>query len=86
MEFKNKLERLITLVNEYVKYLNVYTEVEVSNDLANVTITYKKPRINCYVFQSIEFPITDIDLRIEHYTNKIKYCKEKLLNLQETNK
>ena len=86
MEFKNKFDKLVLLVNEYVKYLNIYTEADISHDLTSITITYKKPRVNCYTFQSIEFPMTDIDLRIEHYTNKIKYCKEKLLNLQETNK
>ena len=35
------------------------------------------------VFQGIEFPMEKLDKRIEHYENKVKYMKEKLLDKVE---
>ena len=45
-----------------------------------IKITYKKPRLDWMCvngFESIEFPMENIDRRIEHYRNKLKNIKEK---------
>lgn len=41
-------------------------------------VKYKSPRFNWMhptVYESIEFPLEDLDKRIEHYRNKIKIFK-----------
>jgi len=45
-------------------------------------VKYKSPRFEWMSpsgFESIEFPLEDLDKRIEHYKNKLKYLKEKLV-------
>ena len=43
-------------------------------------VTYyepKSPTAEGNEFQSIEFPEEDLDKRLEHYRNKVKYVKER---------
>lgn len=46
-----------------------------------VKVTYFDCKLPDYekVFESIEFPIEKLDKRIEHYENKVKYLKEKVV-------
>ena len=37
----------------------------------------KLPIFECSDHETIEFPMVDLDRRIEHYQNKVKYLKEK---------
>ena len=111
MNEDEKLKRLTSIVQEYVKYLKLYSEVEVTKftkttlmcaalgeDEFGKTVTlglfdkeippteyikvkYKTPRLDWMCpngFESIEFPLENIDKRIEHYRNKVNYFKEKL--------
>ena len=111
MNNEEKLNRLIAILNEYVNYLKLYSEVEVSvftkttllcatykldefgrtvtdkvytdkiKPTEYVMVKYKSPRFNWMNptgYESIEFPLEDLDKRIEHYRNKLKCLKEKL--------
>ena len=112
MDKETKLQKLRSLIEEYVQYLDGYSEVtmeviikdnilqeikkvviqygeekeivdkviEVKIPLSEfVKITYHKPKLdNIYLFKSIEFPIENVNKRIEHYRNKIANCKLKL--------
>lgn len=111
MDKETKLQKLKSLIEEYVTYLDGYSEatmevilkdkllVEVKNKVVEygeekevveriteqniplsefIKITYSKPKVDkAYSFKSIEFPIENIDKRIEHYRNKINNCKLK---------
>ena len=111
MDKETKLQKLKSLIEEYVTYLDGYSEatmevilkdkllVEVKNKVVEygeekevveriteqniplsefIKITYSKPKVDkAYSFKSIEFPIENIDKRIEHYKNKISSCKNK---------
>ena len=112
MDKETKLQKLKSLIEEYVTYLDGYSEatmeiilkdkllVEVKNKVVEygeekevveriteqniplsefIKITYSKPKVDkAYSFKSIEFPIENIDKRIEHYRNKINNCKLKV--------
>lgn len=111
MNNEEKINKLLTILNEYVKYLKLYSEVEVNvftktillcstykldefgrtvtdkltddeiKPTEYVMVKYKTPKLNWMVpsgFESIEFPMEDLDKRIEHYKNKLKYIKEKV--------
>ena len=111
MNNEEKLNRLIAILNEYVNYLKLYSEVEVSvftktillcatykldefgrtvtdkvytdkiKPTEYVMVKYKSPKFEWMApsgYESIEFPLEDLDKRIEHYKNKLKYLKEKL--------
>lgn len=111
MNNEEKINKLLTILNEYVKYLKLYSEVEVNvftkttllcstykldefgrtvtdkltddeiKPTEYVMVKYKTPKLNWMVpsgFESIEFPMEDLDKRIEHYKNKLKYVKEKV--------
>ena len=113
MNNDEKLKRLIEILQEYVKYLKTYKQVEVTVftktkllvanystrkneygiDETICTLEDKKiepaeyikvkyydvklPYLSPNGFESIEFPIENIDRRIEHYRNKLKSIKEK---------
>ena len=114
MDKETKLQKLKSLVEEYVAYLDGYSEatmevilkdktlVEVKKKVVEygeekevieriteqniplsefIKITYNKPKVDkAYSFKSIEFPIENIDKRIEHYKNKINNCKLKVVS------
>ena len=111
MDKETKLQKLKSLVEEYVTYLDGYSEATIEIILKDkvlvdikkkvveygeekeitdrvsenpiplsefIKITYSKPKLDiAYSFKSIEFPIENIDKRIEHYKNKISSCKNK---------
>lgn len=112
MDKETKLQKLKSLIEEYVTYLDGYSEAtmevilkdkilvdvkkkvveygeekEITDRIVEnpiplsefIKITYNKPKVDkAYSFKSIEFPIENIDKRIEHYRNKINNCKLKL--------
>ena len=114
MDKETKLQKLKSLIEEYVTYLDGYGEatmevilkdktlVEVKKKVVEygeekeiiervaeqniplsefIKITYNKPKVDkAYSFKSIEFPIENIDKRIEHYRNKINNCKLKVVS------
>jgi len=91
MNNEEKLNKLVEILQEYVKYLKTYSEVkvEVSNlklhdktkyDIEYIRVTYHKvklPYLSPNGFECIEFPMSDLDKRLEHYRNKLKNIKEK---------
>ena len=111
MDKETKLQKLKSLIEEYVTYLDGYSEAtmevilkdkilvdikkkvveygeekEITDRIVEnpiplsefIKITYNKPKVDkAYSFKSIEFPIENIDKRIEHYRNKINNCKLK---------
>lgn len=112
MDKETKLQKLKSLIEEYVTYLDGYSEAtmevilkdkilvdikkkvveygeekEITDRIVEnpiplsefIKITYNKPKVDkAYSFKSIEFPIENIDKRIEHYRNKINNCKLKV--------
>ena len=114
MDKETKLQKLKSLIEEYVTYLDGYSEAtmevilkdkilvdvkkkvveygeekEITDRIAEnpiplsefIKITYNKPKVDkAYSFKSIEFPIENIDKRIEHYKNKINNCKLKVVS------
>lgn len=46
-----------------------------------IRVVYSRPKVDWRGengFESIEFPLTDLDARLEHYRNKLRNIKEKL--------
>lgn len=114
MDKDKKLQKLNSILQEWLNYSKLYTEVNVevvskTNLLTAkyakvieygeektimksteyekipsteyVKITYSKPKVGWRGesgFESIEFPLTDIDKRIEHYENKVRNLKSKV--------
>ena len=111
MNNEEKLNKLLLILNEYVNYLKLYSEVEVNvftktvllcatykldefgrtitdelyedkiKPTEYVMVKYKTPRLSWMSpsgFESIEFPLENLDKRIEHYKNKLKNVKEKV--------
>lgn len=51
-----------------------------------VVVEYNKPKLNFMNqngFERIEFPILDLNKRLEHYRNKLKYEREKFNTKQK---
>ena len=114
MDRDKKLQKLNSILQEWLQYSNLYTKVNVevvskTNLLTAkytkvveygeektvmksteyekiptteyIKITYSCPKVGWRGesgFESIEFPLTDIDKRIEHYENKVRNLKGKV--------
>ena len=86
MDKDKKILKLTSILNEWLKYAKLWSNVKVElytkSDVEMVKVIYFNQKIEKFMdnigYESIEFPMTDIDKRIEHYENKVKYLSEKL--------
>ena len=86
MDKDKKILKLTSILNEWLKYAKLWSNVKVElytkSDVEIVKVIYFNQKIEKFMdnigYESIEFPMTDIDKRIEHYENKVKYLSEKL--------
>lgn len=68
---QDKINLLSTLVATYTLHLKHHdrSEVKVNGDM--IEVTYYNTKGKWWSFEKIEFPITHIDRRLEHYKNKL---------------
>jgi len=78
MTIEDKLKKLNKLIEEYVSHLTYYSKGEAYIEGDYVIVKYSEPKKECYPFQTIKFPIDDIDKRIIHYNSKIYFLKNKI--------
>jgi len=71
-DLEQKMTYLRRLLSVYVKFLKYYQRADVTVEGNEITVLYHNAKNNGYKFQSIAFPLDDIDKRIEHYRQKVR--------------
>ena len=84
MDKETKLKKLLSILTEWLNYSKAWKQVEVKEVHKNkrdyILVKYfdpKLPHFESTDFESIEFPIEDLDRRIEHYDSKVRNLKNK---------
>jgi len=72
LQFQQKIAYLYRLLSIYVRFLKYYSEVEITVKEKAILVKYQGEKNGGYKFQSIEFPITDLNKRVLHYKQKVR--------------
>ena len=71
---KNKLEYLAKILDKLLLFSKHYSQVDLNLRGDNIEVCWCKTTNWKWEFEKIEFPHTDIDIRIAHYKNKLGYA------------
>lgn len=72
---EEKIEYLRRVLDTLLIFSRRYNSVELKVSNKDIQVTWWNPKDpKWYSFETIEFPISDLDIRIEHYRNKVKYA------------
>lgn len=72
---EQKIEYLRKLLSKLLIFSRRYNSVELKISGKDMMVLWFNPKdITWYSFEQLEFPVSDLDIRIEHYKNKLKYA------------
>ena len=66
------MERLQSVLEEYLQRSRHYNQVSINEVDDNIVVKWFDNKGEWYQFEEIEFPKNHLDMRIEHYKNKIR--------------
>lgn len=83
---EEKIEYLKKLLGKLLLFSRHYSKVMLTKSGTYLIVMWYAPKQeNWYSNETIEFPIKDLDIRLEHYKNKLRYNFKKRNNNKKLN-
>lgn len=71
---EEKIEYLRKLLEKLILFNRHYSKVTLMVSNKDFMVIWSHPKVSYYSFEDITIPLTDLDIRIEHYRNKLRYA------------